>query len=337
MARTLVATEIGVRRAKEALIDLGITQTVLAEKRLKYSRSTVSSFFNRKPIAHENFTEICKILKLEWRDVAEMAEEEITEEDLVTATIPPSGRQEFQQIDEKVKQVETQIRLAFAIAGTVDQVDQAKLTAIVKLLRKITGDASIEIVGIQEGSIKLILTGKLESLEMIQALYRSGQLTEINAIAIEYVELFVDKPQVPESIKKKKTDKANKKINNSKTRKGKNRNIDKVRKKQVNSKVPNSKTKYPLFFKSGRPQKSPSIVLLFDSEHYTGELGTFIQVDNPEDHTENHPELLQEFLAIDELGDDSEAQDVVIDETPDLEEVSWDPLAYDESTDNDLD
>ena len=147
MARSLVATEIGVKRAKEALIDLGITQTVLAEKRLKYSRSTVSNFFNRKPIAHENFTEICKILKLEWRNIAGIAEEKPIKDDVSGSSAKvassKSAKEEFQKIDDKVKQVEKQIRLAFAIAGTVDQVDQAKLNAIVKLLRKITGDASI--------------------------------------------------------------------------------------------------------------------------------------------------------------------------------------------------
>ena len=188
MARSLVATEIGVKRAKEALIDLGITQTVLAEKRLKYSRSTVSNFFNRKPIAHENFTEICKILKLEWRDITEIAEEEATQDDApessATTVSSKSAKEEFQPIDDTVKQVEKQIRLAFAIAGTVNQVDEAKLNAIVKLLRQITGDASIEIVDIQEGSIELILTGTPEALVKIQTLYRHGKLTKIKGVLI---------------------------------------------------------------------------------------------------------------------------------------------------------
>lgn len=199
MARSLVATEIGVKRAKEALIDLGITQTVLAEKRLKYSRSTVSNFFNRKPIAHENFTEICKILKLEWRDIAEIAEGEATQDDAESsapAASSKSARQEFQQIDDKVKQVEKQIRLAFAIAGTVDQVDQAKLTAILNLLRQITNDASVSIIDVQEGSIKLILTGTPEALKMVHSLYRSGELTEVEGIPIEYVNLLVDESEI---------------------------------------------------------------------------------------------------------------------------------------------
>lgn len=196
MARSLVATEIGVKRAKEALIDLGITQTVLAEKRLKYSRSTVSNFFNRKPIAHENFTEICKILNLEWRDIAEIAEGEATQDDEQESSpkvaSSKSAKQEFQQIDDKVKQVEKQIRLAFAIAGTVNRVDEAKLNAIVKLLRQITGDASIEIVDIQEGSIKLILTGKTKALVKILTLYTLREFREVEGINIEYVEFAVN-------------------------------------------------------------------------------------------------------------------------------------------------
>ncbi len=184
MARTLIATEMGAKRAKEALIDLGITQTVLAEKRLKYSRSTVSNFFNRKPIAHENFTEICKILKLEWRNIADIAEEEISEEFEQENIDAEWEKPEPQYIEYEVARTEKQLRLAFAIAGTVNQVDQGKLTAIVKLLRQITGDASIEIVDIQEGSIRLMLTGTPEALIKIQTLYRLGKLTKIKRILI---------------------------------------------------------------------------------------------------------------------------------------------------------
>jgi uncharacterized protein YjbI with pentapeptide repeats/DNA-binding Xre family transcriptional regulator len=208
MARTLIATEMGAKRAKEALIDLGITQTVLAEKRLKYSRSTVSNFFNRKPIAHENFTEICKILKLEWRDIAEINEDVITgsnsEENItlvkkgVTSPELQHPVYEANQTDNEElatfttetitaassERIEKQIRLAFAIAGTVDQVDQKKLTAIVKLLRQVTGDSSISIIDIQEGSIKLILEATPEALAKIQTLYRSGKLTEVEGASI---------------------------------------------------------------------------------------------------------------------------------------------------------
>jgi len=180
MARSLIATKTGVKLAEVKLIDLGLNQTVLLKKLPNItSRSTVSNFFKRIPITHENFTEICRTLKLEWRDIAEMVEEGIMESVISDAI-------------RETNLVEKQLRLAFAIAGTVDQVDQPKLTAIVKLLRQITGDASIEIVDIQEGSIKLILTGTLEALSKIQTLYRSGELPEVEGTPIEYVKLFID-------------------------------------------------------------------------------------------------------------------------------------------------
>ena len=85
----------------------------------------------------------------------------------------------------------TKKRLAFAIAGSIEEVDQDKLEAIVALLRKITGDTSIEIVGKEKGSIKLILEGSQEGLEKLKALFDSGELTKVDDIPVEYV-LFLD-------------------------------------------------------------------------------------------------------------------------------------------------
>lgn len=165
--RSLIASEIGIERARKALIDLGINQTGL-EERLGFSRSTISSFFNRtKPIDHPYFTKICKTLNLEW--------EEIVEKD-------NPMKLDNSQI-ENTTDVETNSpRLAaFVIEGSfpVDVLTRAKIQALVKQLQKITGDASLEIVDIQEGSIKIILKGTPEALATIQALYNSDQLNEL--------------------------------------------------------------------------------------------------------------------------------------------------------------
>ncbi|WP_126388206.1 pentapeptide repeat-containing protein [Pseudanabaena sp. ABRG5-3] len=170
--RSLIASEKGIERARKALIDLGINQTGL-EKKLGISRSTISSFFNRtKPIDHPYFTEICKTLNLKW--------EEIVEKD---NPMKPDNYQIENTLD-----VETNSpRLAaFVIEGSfpVDALTQAKIQALVKQLQKITGDASLEIVDIQEGSIKIILTGTPEALTMIQKLYESGLFTEVDGIPI---------------------------------------------------------------------------------------------------------------------------------------------------------
>ena len=205
MARSLVATEIGVKRAKEALIDLGMNQTILV-KSLELSRATVSKFFGREPIAHENFTKICKKLKLEWRDITGKVEEEpmkgveltetCSQANIDTISMAMSARNKPQRYYPDTNSIEEKPLVSFVIAGTLDQVDQRILTVIVELLRQKTSDISIAIVDIQEGSIKLILTGTPEALEMIQSLYRSGELTEVEGIPIENVELLVDKHEI---------------------------------------------------------------------------------------------------------------------------------------------
>ncbi len=164
--RSLIASEKGIERARKALIDLGITQTIL-ETRTVLAKSTISSFFNGKPIDHTNFTKICKTLNLEW--------EEIVEKD------NPMKLDNCQI--ENIADIEANSpRLAaFVIEGSfpVDDLTRAKIQALVKQLQKITGDASLEIVDIQKGSIKIILKGTLEALSMIQDLYDSGQLEKL--------------------------------------------------------------------------------------------------------------------------------------------------------------
>ncbi|NER25433.1 MAG: hypothetical protein F6J96_33010 [Symploca sp. SIO1C2] len=45
----------------------------------------------------------------------------------------------------------------------------------------------MEIVDIEEGSIKLILEGTTEGLEQIEALFKSGELTEVEGLPVEDV------------------------------------------------------------------------------------------------------------------------------------------------------
>jgi uncharacterized protein YjbI with pentapeptide repeats len=78
-------------------------------------------------------------------------------------------------------------RFAFAIAGTADGVDRAKLNIIAALLRKISGDSSVEIIDVDEGSIKIILKSSGKGLSRIQALFESGELTEVDGCLVEYV------------------------------------------------------------------------------------------------------------------------------------------------------
>ncbi len=66
--RSLVASVAGIQRAKQALERRSLTQKALSED-IDLAWSTVNNFFNRKPIYRTNFTEICKFLDIDWRDI----------------------------------------------------------------------------------------------------------------------------------------------------------------------------------------------------------------------------------------------------------------------------
>ncbi|MEJ1936939.1 DUF4384 domain-containing protein, partial [Nostoc sp. NIES-2111] len=75
MSRTLVASPESVKLARKALKAKNLTQTDFAiEIGLGYT--TVSNFFNAKPIYRTNFQEICVFLGLDWQDIAVFGEAE---------------------------------------------------------------------------------------------------------------------------------------------------------------------------------------------------------------------------------------------------------------------
>lgn len=75
MSRTLVASTEGVKLARKALKAKNLTQTDFAAE-VKLGYTTVSNFFNAKPIYRTNFQEICVFLGLDWQDIAVFGEEE---------------------------------------------------------------------------------------------------------------------------------------------------------------------------------------------------------------------------------------------------------------------
>ena len=78
-------------------------------------------------------------------------------------------------------------QLTFVLTGTIGEVDKAKLRAIQAHLRKISGDAELTIIGVEEGSIKLKLEGSPEGLKKLEELFKSGKLIEVLDIPVEDV------------------------------------------------------------------------------------------------------------------------------------------------------
>jgi signal recognition particle GTPase len=77
--RSLVACSEGIDKAKKALQRCNLTQTAIAKELAIASWSTVSKFFNGKPVDRAIFMEICFQLNLDWQEIVGTLEEIETE------------------------------------------------------------------------------------------------------------------------------------------------------------------------------------------------------------------------------------------------------------------
>jgi hypothetical protein len=69
----------------------------------------------------------------------------------------------------------------------IEQLDAARLEAIVQHLQKLLDDGSIKLRRIEEGCMELIFDGSEESLKKLDVLFKSGQLREILDIPVQDV------------------------------------------------------------------------------------------------------------------------------------------------------
>ncbi|MEM8545787.1 MAG: hypothetical protein AAGF66_17540, partial [Cyanobacteria bacterium P01_H01_bin.119] len=77
--RSLQLSEPGQQQARQALTYLGLTQKALAYEQAIASWSTVSKFFNGKPVDRFIFQEICEVLELDWQSVITTGGEQASE------------------------------------------------------------------------------------------------------------------------------------------------------------------------------------------------------------------------------------------------------------------
>ncbi|MBD2428791.1 pentapeptide repeat-containing protein [Phormidium sp. FACHB-1136] len=77
--------------------------------------------------------------------------------------------------------------LAFVISGKISPSTATELQAFVELLRKKTGDNSIDIAFFEEGSIKVILNGLPEGLAQLQEMVESGEIEQLGVFPVTAV------------------------------------------------------------------------------------------------------------------------------------------------------
>ncbi|MEO0373077.1 MAG: pentapeptide repeat-containing protein [Cyanobacteria bacterium P01_A01_bin.17] len=77
--------------------------------------------------------------------------------------------------------------VAFSISGKISNATRSEVQAFVELLRKKTGDDSIDVAFFEEGSITMILRGSPEGLKKLQELVESGELEGLGIPPVEAV------------------------------------------------------------------------------------------------------------------------------------------------------
>jgi large subunit ribosomal protein L7/L12 len=86
--------------------------------------------------------------------------------------------------------VSNKIRIQFIISGSFEEVDENQLRAIEAHLRKKGKDIELTIYKAEEGSIKITVDAKAETLELLKQLFESGELTELLEFPIEDVRIL---------------------------------------------------------------------------------------------------------------------------------------------------
>ncbi|NES17932.1 MAG: hypothetical protein F6K41_03175 [Symploca sp. SIO3E6] len=188
--KSLKASKTGIEKAKQVLFSRQLRQEDLVGYCCN-SRQPISKFFNGKPVSRLIFVDICQFLNLDWQHIAE--------EQQVNNGKVPFCDQNGEKPPKNEEQILSEDKLVFAIAGSIDKADEAKLKAIVGLLQQISGDTSIEIVNKEKGSIRLILQGSEAGLSRLKELYESGELTEVLGTPVEDVHFLSEETEAKSS------------------------------------------------------------------------------------------------------------------------------------------
>ncbi|NEO12931.1 MULTISPECIES: pentapeptide repeat-containing protein [unclassified Moorena] len=195
---TIIATPKGLEKAEKALIRLGIESKSNLAKSLLIGRSTVTKFFQSKPIQLDSFKRICDGLKLDWREIAGIAEENQSEP-LTTNNSSSSelveGVEQGQAPRREVTVIDKQsqtIKASIVLEGDIDSAENLKF--IQSILRAYSGD-SINIIDIQPGSIRLIVEGSPEDIERLRSRIKSGELHQLRGFPVQDIEILREKSE----------------------------------------------------------------------------------------------------------------------------------------------
>jgi uncharacterized protein YjbI with pentapeptide repeats len=201
---TITASLEGVKIAENALIRLGFESQINFAQSQDLARSTVSKFFNCRPIQPDYFKKICDKLKLDWRKIAALPEEKPSKipeiNDCISPDINEEGEKMLTQtfyrqvtvIDKKTNTIKAEIKLRGDLNSFGDS------SRVEFILREFAGD-TIKITDIKEGSIRLTVEGSQEDIDRLVSLIKSGELKEVSGFPVEDVQILSESSEDDES------------------------------------------------------------------------------------------------------------------------------------------
>lgn len=199
MAATLSASKLGLARIQLARKQKGWTieddQWLLAASKILHpeqdwqpgcyasgcSESTFKRFLAGKPIRTAVFKAFCQVLDLSWQEVVERLP---IGETLKQLTDNPTLIGNWEQIVNSSITPSPRTKWRLELSTTFETVDEQRLRAIFELVMQLSGDPSLTLRKIDQGSLLLFFEGSLEGFDRIENLFRQGQLTELLGIPV---------------------------------------------------------------------------------------------------------------------------------------------------------
>jgi len=87
------------------------------------------------------------------------------------------------------KPEDTQTRFTLVLSGTVSEVDRARAEAIIAHLKNVVGDVEMTLEEIKPGSVLLVCSSSPEDIEVIEWMFKSGQLSDLLGFSVLDVRL----------------------------------------------------------------------------------------------------------------------------------------------------
>ena len=217
---SIAACRDGIEKAKQALKRKGLSRQKLAGyKDCNLSRSTIDNFFNGKAVSNESFVILCKVLELDFDEIAgiSQASKQVTEQ----SAPPNEPLTETISIDEQVQTARDKIGAYIEErCGTMRVLDMTQPIGLddiytnVNILEKITGRRGLEIIELMKNcdpedfdrfGLSHVIDERVPGLEAVERYSRlivlgkpgAGKTTFLKYIAIQCISGNFQKNHVP--------------------------------------------------------------------------------------------------------------------------------------------